>query len=194
MREQPLALDGLGHRRRLGRGDAVPLGLAGDALARLARGGRCRGMCELAAGARGSSWRWVVALLALVRLDRPGGRLQLAEVALRDRVQLRDPAETPVRVLVAVHVLEHDVAADPLRDADLLDDPIVDGDDWSAAAGVDVNALALVVGADDFCGVGAALDALDGVGLGETVRITGARLYRKVPLGQAGERADEVSG
>src|SRR3954469_17642812 len=118
----PLArLRGRGGGGRAGGGDAALLRLRGDPLLRRALRSR---RVQLAAGAgRGRRLR-VAALLLLVRLDRLGGRLQLAEVALRNRVEVRDAAEASVRVLVAVDVLQHDVAADLLRHADLPDDPV----------------------------------------------------------------------
>src|SRR4051812_31232147 len=159
VREQALTLDGLRDGLGVAGGDARLLGLLGDLLGRdgLRRG---RGV-DLAPGARRRSRLRVVALLVGVRLDRLRRGLQLAQVALRDRVELGDAAEAPVRVLVAVHVLQDHVAADLLRDAQLLDDAVVDGHDRGAAAGEDVDALAGLVARDDPRSVGAALDALD---------------------------------
>ena len=57
-------------------------------------------------------------------------------------VEDRHLAEVPVRVTVAVRVLEDDEVAERLRVADVLDDGVADRDHGRAAVGVDVDRVA----------------------------------------------------
>jgi hypothetical protein len=107
-------------------------------------------------------------------------------------VDLLDLAEVRVRVAVAVGVLEDDELAELLRVAHLLDDAVVDRDDRSLKARVDVDASPLGVRGDHVGGVagGSALGGGSGQrrGVVDVVGVAGVRGDREVgAFGEAGE-------
>ncbi len=158
---------------RLGGLAAVRRGLVGQLLRGLAAGG--------AVGLRGRGGGRSVARRQLQVLGRD-------RLLLRRRVALGDPVEVPVRVRVAVHVLEHHVPTEALGLARADDAAVVDGEHGRARAREDLDVAALG-GLDDEGGV-ALLDlaaALDLTGVG------GLRVHREATLRQAGERPDEVA-
>ena len=118
----------------------------------------------------------------------------LQVVLLRHRVGLGDLAELGVGEAVAVGVLEDHVVAQGLGLADLLDHPVVHGDDRSALLRVDVDPAAGGGGLVEAGGV-AFLGALGRLGLGEVVGVAGLGGDREVgALGETGDRADQVVG
>ena len=154
------------------------LGLALDELlVRRARGGpvgvRGRGLRRLVGGRLGQH-----------PLDL--GRVHL--LRLGRGVELGDLGQLAVGVRVAVGVLDLDVVAEPLGDADLGHLHVADRDDRRAGVGVDREAAA--VGAAERDRAVAARRpqraARDLVGVG------GLGRDREAALGEAGERADEV--
>jgi hypothetical protein len=104
-----------------------------------------------------------------------------------------------VGVLVAVGVLKDDVLAELGVVPDLLDDPVVDRDDGSVKARVDVDASPVGVRADHVGGVAGGLPlgvrAGERGGVVDVVRIPRVGGDREVrSLGEAGERADQGVG
>ncbi len=119
------------------------------------------------------------------------GDLLLGRLArLRRGVGVRDLAQVPVRVGVAVGVLELDELAEALGLA-LADDPaVVDGHDGRAAAGEDVDPAAILLRLDDERGVLALLGLL--AALLDLAGVGGLGVDGEAALRQAGQRAHEV--
>src|SRR4051812_46185269 len=147
-------------------GDATAAGLLGLLGRRLVVAVACH--LGLAAG-RGRPGRLRVAAAVGLDVDLAGG----PAVDLRYRVPGRDLADVPVRVAVAVRVLEDDDARAVTVAADLLDHAIGDRDERGPLLGEDVDAAAGVVRVDDVRGVLPRLHALDDVLLGEVVGVSG---------------------
>ena len=113
------------------------------------------------------------------------GRVDL--LRLRRGVELGDLGQAPVRVGVAVRVLDLDEVAEALGDADLDHLRVADRDDRRAGVGVDRDAAAVANSRPRLnpCALGEAA-------LGDLVRVGRLGGDREAALGEPGERADEV--
>jgi hypothetical protein len=126
----------------------------------------------------------------ILRSAALGAGVGLGLARLRRRERLGDGLQMRVRVRVAVHVLQHDIAAEALGAAHLDDLAVVDGDHRGTGLGEDVDALAARLGLDRDRRVAALALA---VGLGQRAGVGALGAHREAALGQAGERADEIA-